>query len=91
MATCRVMSPAPIALGEVVIHGWDLARAIDQPFDVDPETLEPLYELVRQTFGSGNDAARGQAFGPAVAVPPEATMLDRTLGLLGRDPGWSSG
>ncbi len=80
-----------IALGELVVHGWDLARAADQPFDAEPENLVPLYELVRHTFGPGNDAVRGKAFGPAVAVPLEATMLDRTLGLLGRDPGWSSG
>lgn len=79
-----------IALGELVVHGWDLARATAQPFEADKETLVPLFDLVRHTFGSGNDAARGQAFAPAVSVSPDATMLDRTLGLLGRDPDWSS-
>jgi uncharacterized protein (TIGR03086 family) len=80
-----------VALGELVVHGWDLAGAIGQPFDADPDTLVPLHDLVRQTFGPGHDEARGQAFGPAVPVPGDAPMLDQTLGLLGRDPLWSPG
>jgi uncharacterized protein (TIGR03086 family) len=79
-----------VALGELGIHGWDLARATNQPFAADPDTLVPLYELVRQTFGPGHDDARVQAFGPAVLVPRDATVLDQTLGLLGRNPEWSS-
>jgi uncharacterized protein (TIGR03086 family) len=79
-----------IALGELVIHGWDLAEATNQPFDADPDTLVPLHDLVRQAFGPGHDEARGQAFGPAVPVPSDAAILDQTLGLLGRDPKWSS-
>ncbi len=77
-----------IAAGEVVVHGWDLARALDRPFDADQDAVGPLYELASKTFGPGNDAARGDAFGPAVPVAPGAPLLDRTLGLLGRDPSW---
>jgi hypothetical protein len=73
------------------IHGWDLARATDQPFDAEPATLKTLHDNVRQTFGpdQDQDAVRGQAFAPAVAVAPDASQLDQTLGLLGRDPAWS--
>ena len=86
--------PAEVAgmalLGELVVHGWDLARATDQPFKPDPATLTMLYENVRQAFGPGQDEARGDAFAPAVPVAPDAPPLDQTLGLLGRDPSWSS-
>lgn len=86
--------PAEVAgmalLGELVVHGWDLARATDQSFKPDPATLTKLYENVRQTFGPGQDEARGDAFAPAVPVAADAAPLDQTLGLLGRDPSWSS-
>jgi hypothetical protein len=48
-----------------------------------------LFELVHKTFGPGQDAARGEAFGPAVAVSGDAPLFDQTLGLLGRNPQWS--
>src|SRR5262245_24731064 len=31
-----------VALDEVVLHGWDLARATGQPWDLEADTLEPL-------------------------------------------------
>lgn len=79
-----------ILLGELVVHGWDLAQGTGQPFEADPGTVAPLYDLVRQAFGPDADqAARGQAFGPAVPVASDAPALDQTLGLLGRNPAWS--
>jgi uncharacterized protein (TIGR03086 family) len=79
-----------ILLGELVVHGWDLARGAGRPFDVDRDELVSLHDLVRQTFGPAADpAARGPAFQPAVEVSPDASMLDQTLGMLGRDPAWT--
>jgi uncharacterized protein (TIGR03086 family) len=79
-----------VTLGELVVHGWDLARGVGLPFEPDEQTLVPLYELVHQTFGPEADpAARGQAFKTAIPVGSEAPVLDQTLGLLGRDPAWS--
>ena len=88
-------SPAEVVgvflLGEMVVHGWDLARGADLPFSPDPATLTPLYGLMHQVFGPDQDqAVRGQAFGPAVPVDPDGSVLDQTLGLLGRDPAWSA-
>ncbi|HET6873828.1 MAG TPA: hypothetical protein VFH70_03575 [Acidimicrobiales bacterium] len=48
-----------------------------------------LYELSSKTFaGPNGDAMRGAAFGPAVAVHDGASVFERTLALLGRDPHW---
>jgi uncharacterized protein (TIGR03086 family) len=79
-----------ILLGELVVHGWDLSRGTGSPYEADLTTLRPLYGLIRQTFGPGQDpAARGQAFGPPVPVASDAPVLDQTLSLLGRNPAWS--
>jgi uncharacterized protein (TIGR03086 family) len=79
-----------VALNELVIHGWDLARATDQRYDVDIPTLEACYGFVAQFSGPGHEADRGDAFGPEVDVPEEAPLLDRLIGLSGRDPAWSA-
>lgn len=79
-----------IAFGELVVHGWDLARATGLPFTPEPVGGEILFALVSQVFGSGGESARGTAFGPPVPVPDDAPLFDRTLGILGRDPSWSA-
>lgn len=76
-----------MALGEIVIHGWDLARATGQEPRWDDEVLSFLHDEVARTAELGREA---KAYGPEVPVPQTATLLDRTLGLTGRDPGWSS-
>ena len=77
-----------ITLDELVVHGWDVARASGQDFDQDRESLEAVYAFVKQ-FSSAGEEAREGMFGPEVVVPDDAPLLDRLLGLTGRDPGWS--
>ncbi|GAA2995599.1 TIGR03086 family metal-binding protein [Actinokineospora diospyrosa] len=72
-------------LGELVLHGWDLAAATGQPFDVDPE----LAAYARDgAAGIAEQAREYQVFGPEVAVPADAPLLDQALAVSGRDPGW---
>lgn len=78
-----------VAFGELTVHGWDLARATGLPFHVDAAGLSALHQLVRQTFGAP-DAPPGPAFKPPVPAPADAPLLDQTVALLGRDPGWSA-
>jgi uncharacterized protein (TIGR03086 family) len=78
-----------IALDELVVHGWDVARASGQDFDQDPESLEAVYGFVKQFSSTGEEAREGM-FGPEVAVADDAPLLDRLLGLTGRDPAWSA-
>jgi uncharacterized protein (TIGR03086 family) len=76
------------ALDELVVHAWDVARASGQPYDCDPVSLEVVHELVAQFSGPGMDEQRRGLFGPEVAVPDDAPLLDRVIGMTGRDPGW---
>ena len=74
-----------VALDELVIHGWDLAKATGQPAGFDGPELEAVHGMV-QHF---RDIEAEGLFGPAVDVPDQAPLLDRIVGLAGRDPSWA--
>lgn len=74
-----------VALDEVVVHGWDLARATGQPYEVGEDALRANLAFV-STFDASN---RGAAFGPPVPVADDAPLLDRVVAGTGRDPAWS--
>jgi uncharacterized protein (TIGR03086 family) len=72
-----------VALTEVVIHGWDVAAATGQDYDVDPATLDAVLPHVAAIAAEG--PVEG-LFGPAVTVADDAQALDRVVALSGRDP-----
>ncbi|MFJ9367701.1 TIGR03086 family metal-binding protein [Nocardia sp. NPDC101769] len=76
---------AMFALDELVIHGWDLARATGQSYDPSPADLAVLLGMLRDTPREGIPGL----FGPVVDIPAEAPLFDRVLGLTGRDPSWT--
>jgi uncharacterized protein (TIGR03086 family) len=78
-----------VALDELVVHAWDVARATGQEYEPDQASLEAVHDFVAQFSEPGQEAARAGLFGPVVDVPDDAPMLDRVIGLTGRDPGWS--
>jgi uncharacterized protein (TIGR03086 family) len=78
-----------VALDEVVMHGWDLARATGQPFSCDPASAEAVLQFTTIVAQPENAAMRDGLFGPVVAVPDGAPAFDRALGLAGRDPDWT--
>ena len=76
---------AAMLIAEMVLHGWDIARATGQEFACDEAvaanvlaTVEAQGELFRQY----------QGFAVIVPVEEGATVLDRALSLSGRDPQW---
>ncbi|GAA1262380.1 TIGR03086 family metal-binding protein [Sphaerisporangium rubeum] len=77
-----------VVLDELVLHGWDLARATGQPYDCDPASAEVVLAFAGATAQPGQEAAREGLFGPVVAVPADAPVFERALGLAGRDPAW---
>jgi uncharacterized protein (TIGR03086 family) len=86
-ATMPAATQAGFANNELVIHGWDLAVATGQPYDVAQENLNASWELV---LGIPEDPqAREGLFGPRVQIADDAPLLDRTVAFAGRDPHWS--
>jgi uncharacterized protein (TIGR03086 family) len=78
-----------VALDEVVLHGWDLARATGQPFTCDPAATEAVLAFTTASAQPERAAGREGLFGPVVDVPADAPAFDRALGFAGRDPGWT--
>jgi uncharacterized protein (TIGR03086 family) len=78
-----------VALNELVIHGWDVARATGQPFHCDTQALEACWELLAERSTADQEAGDG-AFGPVTDVPADAPLLDRLIGLSGRKPSWTA-
>lgn len=73
-----------VALGELVLHGWDLARALGEPYECDEESARLL-----AIYADGFDPAGTPGmFAPAVDVPPDAGAFDAVLARTGRDPAW---
>jgi uncharacterized protein (TIGR03086 family) len=78
-----------VALDEVVLHGWDLAKATGQQYTADPASAAAVLEFTRSSAQPENAPMRQGLFGPVVAVPEDAPVFDRALGYAGRDPGWT--
>ena len=75
-----------IATNDMVVHGWDLARATGQPYDVDPEQAVRLLGVVSSFADTLRGPEGAGAFGPAVEAPEGATPLLRLVAYLGRQP-----
>jgi uncharacterized protein (TIGR03086 family) len=78
---------ALVALDEVVVHGWDLARSTDRAFTPDAAAIDGAAAFVAMF----TDDNRGDAFGPPVPTGPDASPLDRLVAGTGRDPAWHPG
>ncbi|MGW1374818.1 TIGR03086 family metal-binding protein [Streptomyces sp. NPDC002446] len=74
-----------IALNELVLHGWDLARATGQEYTPDADSLRVSYALL----ASWAEGGTGGLFGAVVPVPDDAPLLDKAVALSGRRPDWT--
>ncbi|MEV5544423.1 TIGR03086 family metal-binding protein [Saccharopolyspora shandongensis] len=71
---------------ELVVHGWDLAKATGQRVAPDGDVLDYVHDEVAKT------AEQGRAMGvydAEVTIPDTASTLDRILGRTGRNPAWT--
>lgn len=79
---------------DLVLHGWDLARATGQDEAMDPVDVDRLWASttaippdVMQKFRTPGAFGEGvEVYGAEVPVPPDAPLQDRLLGLIGRRP-----
>ena len=74
-------------LWEYQMHGWDLARATGRPWQPAAEASQASLDFAPAML-TPDFQGPGKAFGPRVDVPPDASALDRLLGLSGRNPAW---
>jgi uncharacterized protein (TIGR03086 family) len=74
-------------LMETALHGWDVARATGQEFNVDDTTASALEDIVQ---AQAELFRKYQGFADAVEPPKNATAFERALTLSGRDPDWKA-
>jgi uncharacterized protein (TIGR03086 family) len=79
---------------DLVLHGWDLARATGQDETIPAADLERLWasatsvpaELMERFRTPGAFGPGIEVYGPEIPVPEDAPLQDRLLGYVGRDP-----
>ena len=72
---------------DVLIHGWDLAKATGIEPALDDELSADALDLAE----ANADAFKGsEMFGTPVPVADDAPVADRLVGFFGRDPEWTA-
>lgn len=77
-----------MALGEYIVHAWDLAKATGQPYSAPDETVRPAHEFLEGMVAPEYRGPDSGFFDAEVPVPDDASPLDQLLGFAGRDPQW---
>lgn len=89
--TGAMSMPAQVVGGmvllDLVVHGWDLARATGQDYVPDERAVARLAPLVGQLAPTARE--RGVFAAPAPAEEA-ATDFEKLLAATGRDPRWSA-
>lgn len=84
-----IQAPAGVAgnaaLQELLLHGWDLARATERPFRPDHASVTACLDFLASL--SAED--RSQPFAAAVELSSGSTDLERLLAIGGRSPKWA--
>ncbi|MET9226037.1 TIGR03086 family metal-binding protein [Lentzea sp. NPDC003310] len=79
---------------DLVLHGWDLARATGQDETIPAADVERLWasaaavppELMERFRTPGAFGPGIEVYGAEIEVPADASLQDRLLGYVGRDP-----
>jgi uncharacterized protein (TIGR03086 family) len=77
---------AVVAIEELTVHGWDLARATSQDLRVDDARLDQVDRFF-ELFGE-QIFADERPFDSKEGVPDHVMRLERTISRTGRDPSW---
>ncbi|SRR6266566_2599928 len=85
--------PAPQAISfhliDYVVHGWDVARALGQPYELDLDLVEAAVPVAEAVPEGERRLRPGAAFRPGLPAPEGAGPIDRILAMLGRSPAWT--
>ena len=78
-----------MALGEYLIHGWDLAVATGRPWSAADDAAIAALRFLEATVSPEFRGPDSGFFDAEVAVDDDASALDRLLCFAGRDPAWT--
>jgi len=70
---------------DVLVHSWDLCRAADVTVPLDPVLCRSGYE---RALANREVLVEAGAIERSNAVPDDASIQERLLGLFGRNPEW---
>jgi len=80
--------PGPALAGfttlDILVHGWDLAKATGQPADLDGRLAAHVLGFAEQALATPE--SRASRIGPPVAVGGDAPVTQRLAAFLGRQP-----
>jgi uncharacterized protein (TIGR03086 family) len=68
---------------DLVVHKWDLAKATNQSTSLDSGLAGVCFQVLSGALSKGRDP---NFFGAEVAVPANASIQNKLLGLSGRQP-----
>jgi uncharacterized protein (TIGR03086 family) len=74
---------------DYVVHGWDVARAIDAPFTLPADVISAVLPLVFAVPDGDFRDTPGSPFARAIGAGDGVSDFDRALLHLGRSPGWT--
>ena len=72
-----------ITLTEMVVYGWDIAKATGQPFELPESTLRVCLNHVATFVPKAPNPALWK---PPLDAPTGATLIDRIVAITGRIP-----
>jgi uncharacterized protein (TIGR03086 family) len=72
-----------IAFSDLLVHGWDLAKATGQDSTMPEGLADAAYGMIH---GRLTDEQRKGAFKPELPVAPDASAQDKLLAYTGRNP-----
>lgn len=78
-----------MALAEYIIHAWDLATATGRIYSAPESVVAPARAFLEGMVAPEYRGPDSGFFDAEVAVPDDASPLDKLLGFAGRDPQWS--
>ncbi len=79
-----------MALGEYIVHGWDLARSTGADWSAAADACEAGREFLVGMVAPEYRGKDSGFFDDEVEVSADASALDRLLGFAGRDPSWTT-
>ena len=74
---------------DYVVHGWDVARALGQPYELDDDLLKAAVPVAEAVPEGERRQRPGAAFRPGLPAPDRAGPMEQILAALGRSPAWT--